>query len=297
MVLQRALDGWGHEVVEVRDGAQAWEVLQDPGAPKMVILDWMMPGLDGVDVCRRVRGLDTTEPPYVIMLTAMDDKEDLVAALNAGADDFVNKPFDPAELHARLEVGRRILELNERLAEARCALERLANTDELTEAMNRRAILQRLEEEAARASRGVSDLSVAMIDIDHFKRVNDTYGHGIGDVVLREVVCRSASAMRPYDAIGRFGGEEFLAVMPGTGELEALSMLKRIRAAVAASPIAFDGGEVAVTVSLGGATSCGESLDALIARADEALYRAKEQGRDRALMARAPAPLVKLVAV
>jgi two-component system cell cycle response regulator len=285
LLLKRVLESWGYEVTATRDGDEALQALQGEVAPRLAILDWMMPGMDGVDVCRRVRARETLQPTYIILLTALGDKESVVTGLNAGADDYVGKPYDPDELHARLEVGRRLVELNDELLEAQHALEILARTDALTGVLNRGAIVEELEMEAERASREGRPLGLGMLDIDHFKLVNDTYGHAAGDEVLREVVQRVLGVMRPYDTFGRFGGEEFLVLVPGSGERELVAVLERIRSAIGSSPIVVDGHELVVTVSLGGATRSRESADGLIARADDALYTAKEHGRDRVVLA------------
>jgi len=265
--------------------AQAWEALQAEGAPQLAILDWMMPEMDGVEVCRKVCERKTGRPPYIILLTALDDKASIVAGLDAGANDYVGKPYDPDELRARIEVGRRFVELHEELAEARRELEIQARTDRLTGVINRGAIISHLEQEIERAQREGGLLGLGMLDIDHFKKVNDVHGHAAGDEVLREVVRRSVSVLRPYDVFGRVGGEEFLVVVPGADARELEEVLQRIRQAIAKTPIAVAGREIAVTVGLGGATRAGDSADELIARADDALYAAKVAGRDRVSMA------------
>ena len=287
MLLKRVLESWGYEVIVTKDGAEAWEELQVTDGPRLAILDWMMPGMDGVDVCRRTRAQETLQPPYLILLTALGDKESVVTGLDAGADDFVRKPYDPDELRARLAVGRRLVELNDELLGAQHALEILARTDALTGVLNRGAIVGELEQEASRAAREGGLLGVGMLDIDRFKLVNDTHGHSAGDAVLCEIVRRVLGVMRPYDAFGRFGGEEFLVIVPGCGEKELRDVLERMRRAIGRTPIVVDGGEVAVTVSLGGAVRGRDSADRLIARADDALYTAKEQGRDRVVLAMA----------
>jgi len=285
LLLTRVLESWGYEVTTTKDGAEALQALQAEDAPRLAILDWMMPGMDGVDVCRRVRVRETLQPPYIILLTALGDTESVVTGLEAGADDYVGKPYDPDELHARLEVGRRLVELNDELLEAQHALEILARTDALTGVLNRGAIVEELEREAERAAREGVPLGLGMLDIDHFKLVNDTYGHAAGDAALCEVVRRVLGVMRPYDSFGRFGGEEFLVIVPGSGERELTDVLERIRSVIGSAPIVVDGHELAVTVSLGGATRGRELADGLIARADDALYAAKEQGRDRVVLA------------
>ena len=289
-VLRRVLTKWGYEVLTTSNGEEAWAELQREDPPPLAILDWMMPGLDGVEVCRRVRAQASPSPPYIILLTARGGKEDIVTGLDAGANDYLGKPFDHDELRARVEVGRRFVELNQKLIETQHTLEVQARTDALTGIMNRRAILDRLGQEMVRAEREHACLGVGMIDIDLFKRVNDTFGHAAGDEVLRQVVGRSVVAMRPYDAFGRLGGDEFMAIVPQAGASEAEGVLERIRKAVCASPVEEDGREIAVAVSIGGATSRGESIDAVIRAADDALYRAKSQGQNRVVMAEVTMP-------
>ena len=183
-VLSGVLKKEGHEVMATVNGAEAWEALQQPDAPVLVILDWMMPEMDGPEVVRRVRALQTDRPPYIIMLTTKGDKADIIAGLDAGANDYLAKPFDPGELRARIEVGRRMVEMQDALIESREILTHQATHDPLTGLPNRRAILDRLREELARTRRHDDMLAVGMFDIDHFKQVNDTYGHQTGDDVL-----------------------------------------------------------------------------------------------------------------
>jgi two-component system, cell cycle response regulator len=284
-LLERVLVKWGYEVAVTCDGEEAWRALQQDDAPLLVVLDWMMPRLDGTEVCRRVRALGAPNPPYLILLTGRDSKSDIVTGLEAGANDYLGKPFDRDELRARLEVGRRFTELNSKLLATQVVLAEQARTDALTGIMNRRAILERLSEEMARARRDATGLGVGMIDIDHFKRINDAYGHAAGDHVLREVVVRASSATRPYDGFGRFGGEEFLTIVPACPDSEVASVLERIRNAVGDSPVEVESHQIRVTVSIGGAMSSGESVDELIRSADDALYRAKAAGRDRVVLA------------
>jgi len=284
LLLTRVLENWGYEVTVTSDGEEALAAMQAEGAPRLAILDWMMPGMDGVDVCRWIRERVTLEPPYIILLTALGDKDSVVTGLGAGADDYVGKPYDPDELRARLGVGRRMIELNDELLEARHALEILASTDSLTGVHNRRAIVGELEQELERAAREGTAFGLGMIDIDHFKQVNDAHGHAAGDVVLREVVQRAVGVLRPYDVLGRFGGEEFLVLVPGAGPETLGEVLGRIRRAVGSTPIVVDGHELTVTVSIGGAVYGVGSADELIACADDAMYEAKDEGRDRVLV-------------
>jgi two-component system, cell cycle response regulator len=284
ILLTRILEKWGYEVTATVDGAAAWEVLQAADRPRIAILDWMMPEMDGVDVCRRARALDTHQPPYIILLTALGEKDNMMTGFEAGADDYVGKPFDPAELRARVEVGRRLVELNDELIEAQLRLEVQARTDALTGLPNRRAIVETLEEELQRSAREGTRLAVGMLDIDHFKRVNDECGHAAGDAVLCELARRMESALRPYDSVGRFGGEEFLVVVPGVSGPGLGELLERLCRAASQASFTVDARDLVVTVSLGGAVHAGESLDALIARADDALYEAKARGRDQVVV-------------
>ncbi len=283
-LLERVLSSWGYEVVVTCNGEEAWGQLQLDEAPSIVILDWMMPDLDGLEVCRRVRALELPAPPYIILLSAKDGKSDIIEGLNAGANDYLGKPFDRGELRARLEVGRRFVELNGELLKTQRSLEIQARIDSLTGSLNRRAILERLEEEMARTQRQRSLLGTGLIDIDRFKRVNDRFGHAAGDDVLREFVSRSMGALRPYDALGRFGGEEFLVVVPGADGDETEGVLERIRLAICKAPIVAEGNEINVAVSIGGAVTRGGLIDEVLRAADDALYHAKSRGRNRVVM-------------
>jgi diguanylate cyclase (GGDEF)-like protein len=284
-LLAHILQSWGYEVTQAEDGRRAWEALASPDSPPMAILDWEMPELDGVEVCRLARAVQTASPPYLILLTARTAKEDIVTGLDAGADDFLTKPFHREELRARVEVGRRFVGLNQKLVESREQLRLLALTDMLTGAMNRRAIMEELERAALRAARSGESLAIGMMDVDFFKRVNDTWGHAAGDEVLKEVVRRSAGALRSADYLGRFGGEEFLLIMAGASAKAARSVLERVRKAAAASPMVLDAGCADVTVSIGGAVWNGDTVDRLIIAADDALYAAKDRGRNQVVMA------------
>lgn len=272
-------------MVAASTGDEAWRILTSDDSPDLAVLDWMMPELDGVEVCRRIRALELSSPPYLILLTGRDNKEDIATGLESGASDYLQKPVDRDELRARLLVGRRFAELNRRLLDAQAELRRQALTDPLTHIMNRRAILGRLTEEMARAPRQGLPLSIGVLDVDHFKSINDQFGHAGGDAVLQEVVGRGQNALRAYDAIGRIGGEEFLVVMPGVGPRDTEIVLERLRRAVGETPMKAQGQEVTVTVSIGGAVCQNESMDELLNLADDALYSAKDQGRNKVVMA------------
>ncbi len=211
-ILSGVLKKEGYEVEAAVNGAEAWRVLRQPDAPSLVILDWMMPEMNGPEVVRRVRALETDRPPYVLMLTSRGDKADIVAGLDAGANDYLAKPFDPGELYARVEVGRRMVEMQAALIASRETLAQQATHDPLTGLLNRRAILEKLQQELSRASRIGGEWAVGMCDIDHFKQVNDTYGHQTGDEVLCGLARILNESLRPYDSVGRLGGEEFLVI-------------------------------------------------------------------------------------
>lgn len=272
----------GHEVVETSNGAQAWDALRQKQPPSLAILDWMMPEMDGVDVIRNVRSLNTDLPTYIIMLSGRGEKADIITGLAAGADDYIAKPFDPGELAARIDVGRRLIEMQTRLNEARLALAHEATHDALTGTLNRRAILDALSHEIAREKRHPVGLTVGICDIDHFKGVNDAHGHLIGDEVLYGFVRLLQGKLREYDLLGRFGGEEFVVITPGLGLEDSAALYRRFLEVVAENPIPTQAGDVRITISIGVATWKPEQkMDALLTEADTALYRAKNEGRNR----------------
>ena len=236
-ILEAYLVKWGYEAVMVADGQEAWRLLQQDDAPSLAILDWMMPGLDGTTICREVRKLNRQPYIYLILLTARGYKEHLIEGLEAGADEYLTKPFDPYELKARLRAGARIVELQDSLIQAREALREQAMHDPLTLLLNRRASLDFLLSELARAKREHHPLSLMMVDIDFFKSVNDRFGHLGGDEVLCEVARRLRKSARTYDLVGRFGGEEFLIVAPGCGAAQGLVQAERLREVVGSQPI------------------------------------------------------------
>jgi two-component system, cell cycle response regulator len=288
-ILTAVLKKWGFDPVAAEDGSVAWDLLQKPDAPGLVLLDWNMPGMDGLEVCRRLRENDSRNPPYVILLTARGEKGDIVQGLEAGANDYVAKPYDNEELQARIRVGQRMLELQSHLMEARDALGHQATHDPLTEILNRRAILDRLAQEISRARREEGSLSVGMCDIDHFKNVNDAYGHQTGDEALVAFTRCIQDRLRDYDSVGRYGGEEFLVIAPGSMGHSGESLYERLRAGVADAEITTKAGKISLTVSIGVAPGTGQStVDALLATADAALYQAKADGRDRVAYAISP---------
>ncbi len=281
-ILTAVLKKVGFAPVAVEDGSAAWEVLRGADAPRLILLDWNMPGMDGVEICRRLREEKVPDPPYIILLTARGHKSDLVAGLEAGANDYVAKPYDNEELLARIRVGQRMVEMQANLMEARDALAHQATHDFLTGVLNRRAIRDRLRREISRAGRDGGSLSAGIFDIDHFKSINDALGHQAGDEVLVKFTRRIQSGLRDYDSVGRYGGEEFLVISPGAAGAGAECLYERLRARIAGAEIPTNAGSVTLTVSIGVASGTGRStVDAIIAAADAALYRAKAGGRDR----------------
>ncbi len=286
-LLQVSLTGAGYKTITAKNGDEALRVLKAEGGPRLAILDWMMPSLDGVEVCRQVR--EATPEPYVymILLTAKGHPTEIIQGLEAGADDYITKPFDLQELKARLRAGKRILQLQEQLITAREQLRVQATYDSLTGLFNRMAILQTLEREVSRSNREKKPLAVIMADLDHFKEINDTYGHQAGDEVLQETARRMLGSLRAYDCVGRYGGEEFLVVAPGSDVNGATELAERLRSSISAKPVMIAGAPIAITLSLGMAISKPNlnEFDQLLRLADEALYQAKRAGRNRVVAA------------
>jgi two-component system cell cycle response regulator len=287
-MLQGLLTKWGYDVVSAEDGKAAWEHLNAPDAPRIALLDWMMPGLHGVDVCREMRAHRPEPYTYILLLTAKDAKESVVEGLESGADDYLTKPFHPQELKARLRVGRRLLELEDTLVQAREAMRFKATHDALTGVWNRGTILETLDREITRSRRERVSLGVVIGDLDHFKSVNDTYGHLAGDSVLRETTRRMKASVRPYDAVGRYGGEEFLVLLPGCDGAATADKAEQLRAAIGQRPIETHSGPLRVTMSFGGLATGNwpnENANQTLQMVDAALYRAKQDGRNRVVMA------------
>ena len=289
-MLEAFLVKWGYEVIAATEGEEAWGILQGNDAPHLAILDWMMPGRDGIDICRSLRQRKGRAYIYIILLTARGHKEDIVEGLEAGADDYVTKPFDPYELRARLRAGRRIVELQEQLLQAREALRDQASRDPMTGLWNHGTILAILRKEVARAARTRGPFALVMADVDRFKTINDTYGHPAGDAVLREASRRLRGAMRTYDSLGRYGGDEFLAVIPGCEPEGVARFAESFRARIDRKAVETPEGMIPITLSLGVVAI--ENLqdikaETLVRIADAALYRAKIAGRNRVTIATA----------
>ena len=288
-LISRHLREWGFDVAVAKTGLEGWAVLEKPGSPALALLDWIMPGMDGVELCRKIRQRGPGEQYiYSILLTIKEGRTDLLKAMEAGADDYLVKPFDEQELRARVLVGCRIVQLQRDLVAAREAMRNAATYYLLTGLLNRREILARLKQELDRCSREDKPASIIIADIDHFKAVNDEMGHLAGDEVLAEVGRRLQSSTRSYDAVGRYGGEEFLLVLPGCDFLPTFRRADQIRTSIANAPVVTSAGRRTVTLSMGIAVTEGrgeQDLQALLLRADAALYEAKRKGRNRVELA------------
>jgi two-component system cell cycle response regulator len=284
--LKKTLSRWNHEVLEASDGNDALTLLTSPNPFTLAILDAKMEGLRGADLCRRLRA-EAAEPYiYILMLMEKSQEDDLLEAFEAGADDYLVKPFDGYELRAKLLVAKRILALQERLIRMRDELAVQATHDALTGLWNRRASMETLARELSRANRENRNVGLILADLDHFKQINDTYGHLAGDQVLQTVAQRLKGALRTYDTVGRYGGEEFLMIFPGCDEEALLRRAEHLRASVDREPVRTPEAEISVSISLGATVAHGAMpRDQILRTADEALYRAKRSGRNRVELA------------
>lgn len=289
MVLAKALANHGYEVLQAHDGQEAWDIFQKEKEDIYIaILDWQMPKMDGIELCQRIKDASLSHYVYVIFLTGKKDIDSIVEGLETGADDYLPKPFDRRELLSRLKVGLRLIEFEKALREANEKLHTLAITDGLTGISNRRAIFERLRGEISRAGRENSTFCLIMLDIDHFKKVNDTYGHGAGDKVLVEIVNRIKSELRPHDDIGRYGGEEFLVGISKADSKISRVIAEKLRKCICERPFQVEDRKIDVSISLGVVDfmpsrdhDINDFLEGMIKAADIALYKAKEAGRNR----------------
>lgn len=284
-LMERMLRLIGYEVTLADNGQDALQKLAEKDGPRMALLDWMMPLLDGPQVCRQVRLAQYRRYIYMILLTARAANEDLVAGLDAGADDYLIKPCNPAELRARLRTGERILQLEDRLVAAREAMRFRATHDALTGVWNRGSILEFLRNALQREE----SIAVLLCDVDHFKRVNDTHGHLAGDAVLREVGDRLSNAIRASDGVGRYGGEEFLIVLRGCTQPNLLERAEHLRRSIAGAGFEVNGASLTVTISIGALVrppqDTSATLETILSCVDTALYQAKSAGRNRVVVA------------
>jgi diguanylate cyclase (GGDEF)-like protein len=285
LFVQAAVERLGHRWVAASDGEEAWRHFQDD-RPDVLITDLLMPGVDGLELCRRVRAGAETGYTYIILATMLGDREDVVRGMEAGADDYFVKPVEPFDLQAKLIAAERVTALHAELGRYRAELAELARTDALTQLANRRSLEEDLRMLDARSQRYGREYCVAICDIDYFKKYNDTLGHQAGDEALRTVAARLAAEVRASDGVYRYGGEEFVLVLPEQSLEKARAAVERVRAAVQrmAIPHPAGGPDGVVTMSFGiagwrpGQTA---TVDEVLKRADAALYEAKEAGRNR----------------
>jgi diguanylate cyclase (GGDEF)-like protein len=279
--LHAVLSRWGYEVTCVIDGHEALREISRPDSPILAILDWSMPRMDGLQVCRAVRDTVAGQYVYIILLTSHDGDDDVLEGFAAGADDYITKPFDTRQLKARVRSGARIVRLQQQLIDAHEQLRDKAMHDPLTGLLARGAFFEICDGEIARARRTDEPVALVMADIDHFKRINDQHGHLAGDDVLREAAKRLRATFRRGDSVGRYGGEEFVALAVGCLMKDAINLAERFRQSIASEPFATSAGTLDVSVSVGVAVVPGAETSAtLFKAADQALYRAKAAGRN-----------------
>jgi diguanylate cyclase (GGDEF)-like protein len=282
-LIEQTLSEKRYEVLFAKCGREAIDLFAKH-RPSLVITDWMMPDLSGIELCQNIRQHFQEIYTYIIILTGMTEKSEVVKGLAAGADDYLTKPFDREELLARVGVGRRVVELHRQIEAKNRLLEELALTDALTNLPNRRAIEDWAGRQLSGAARYGFPFWIVMADLDHFKNVNDSYGHEAGDLVLKRFGEILKANSRKSDICGRVGGEEFLFCLTHTNEQNAKLVINRIRAELEGTKFSFDGGDLTVTASFGVSGFEGihaPDLSQLISRADTALYSAKHLGRNR----------------
>jgi len=293
LLIKKIVENEGYEVLEAEDGHEGWSIFQkEKDNIYIALLDWMMPKIDGIELCRRIRKTPVMHYIYIMFLTSKRDIKNIVEGLESGGDDYMTKPFIREELVSRIRVGGRIAVLQRKLNEANRKLHALAITDPLTGLLNRRELFRRLENEIYRASRERNHYSLIIIDIDYFKRVNDTLGHTAGDRVLLEIADRISEKLRPYDIIGRYGGEEFLVGVPVAEAESRKEIAERIRDSISSKPFQIGDNKLDITISLGITSAIPEGekkdtihlLENMIERADSALYKAKDAGRNRVIV-------------
>ena len=276
-LLEKIIKKMGYESIVTHSAKKALDILLSDDSPKMALIDWMMPKIDGLEICRTVRKDTSSYYKYIILVTSKDLKEDIINGMKAGADDYITKPFSYEELTVRINAGKRIIELQDQLTY-------LATYDVLTGTLNRRAFLKRLNQEISRCRRIDTPLGLVLADLDQFKKINDTYGHVAGDKVLAETANLMRSCLREYDEIGRYGGEEFFVLLPGASLDHAESVANRMRKSIENFFVNYEDKVLQVTVSFGvySIEEFEESCDVyeFFKLADKALYEAKSKGRN-----------------
>ena len=290
LILKHWIKRWGYEIVVANNGLDAWQIMQQERPPELVIMDWVMPGMDGIELCRKLRDKSREYYHYILMITGRTDEQDVVHALESGADDCIGKPFGELELRARLLVASRILRLQNELIHAREELRLRAMRDALTGLWNRAAFLDLFERELHRSRRTHGRTGLLLLDLDNFKKINDTYGHLAGDEVLSQAALRLRQNVRSYDFVGRYGGEEFFVAFPGCDKDQLCERAEIIRKTFCDQPFQADKDEIAVTVSIGAVVVEAGNASAwdMLAVADVGLYKAKDAGRNRVIYCEKP---------
>ena len=281
-LLKILLGKWGFDVSVTTDGEEAWRELQKPAHPRIAILDWMMPGMDGVQVCAKIREDKTRAPMYLLLLTAKQATEDANGRFESVADDYLPKPYSAHELKARLRTARRILELEDQIEAARQNMKIETTHDPLTGLWNRSTILEILHQEVHRARRQSSPLAVFTIDIDHLRQINHQHGHLAGDAVMREAARRIRNSVRIYDSAGRYSGGQIVVVSPACDRSGAMNQALRLQATISQEEFKTFKGNFPVTISMGIVVSCNEHhAHEIISSAEAALAKAKKAGPNR----------------
>lgn len=275
--LRAMLAWWGFSTVIAGNGAEAWQILASADAPRFVIVDWVTPGMDAVEFCRRLRASESGESIYLMLLIARQNSADLAAAISAGADDFLRKPFDAHELRARVRAGRRIVELREEICLARQELQKAETRDPLTSLCNRPSIVSALERLLAAGG----NPAILLADLDRFRLINDMFGAAAGDSALADFARRLEAAAPPPAMVGRYAGDEFLVLLPGSDEVHANDCADRIRAATAGKPFTFGAAAFPATSMVIIVHSRHSNATALLREAEETLASAKRESRER----------------
>ena len=293
-ILRGMLISWGYSVEAHDDGQSTLDALTRDAPPRLAVIDWNLPNINGPEICKQLRKRGTDAYTYVILLSAAPEKEEIALGLEAGADDHITKPFHAVELRARLRAGHRIINLHNALLEAQEDLRHQATTDLLTGIDNRAALLKHLYREINRARRQNTTVAVMMLDLDHFKSINDTHGHLVGDEVLRHVADALKLCVRDYENLGRYGGEEFMIILTDVDDDTAIKVGERILSKLAKIDYSYEGHQIPITGSIGAVVSLrgvNANSESLIHAADKALYVAKHRGRNQIFLA--PASSIK----
>ncbi len=290
-MLEHWLHGWGYEVVCAKDGQAALDALRENLGIRLAVLDWVMPKLDGVDVCHQLRKEQRDSYVYAILLTAKDDKTDITRGLDAGADDYLTKPISPFELRVRLAAATRVIQLQDALKRTETELARQAMHDALTGVLNRVPALEYLRKEIARGERCNEPISAIVLELDYFEKIRTDRGETVASGLLQQATERLRTAVREYDSIGRLGTAEFLVVLPHCGVEQSGNVATRLQQSLSSAPVTVGPDAFRVTASCGVASTGqrpGARLDQLLRAARNAMQRAVREGCNRVRAAQAP---------